>query len=85
MDCSHEFLENELDCKCSMAYESVIAKGKVYFAENINDKMAGMQKVVSHLRGGNNISNVKEEALERVVIFKLISDQITGKRYKKKQ
>lgn len=85
VDGSHEFLEDELDCKCSMAYESIIALGKVYFVDDMSGKMHGMNSVVSHVRGGNNIPNVKEDALDRVVILKLVADEVTGKRYKRKQ
>jgi len=79
IDCAHEFVEKELDCACSMLYESVIAKGKIYFIESEDEKMAMTQKVVAHCRGGADSFNIPKEALEKITTLKLEAYEVTAK------
>lgn len=81
MDCEHELEYFEDKGYCTMAYESVIGRGRITEL-NETEKAATLQKLMNHYHGENSYYN--PEAISRTRVYILTVENMTGKRKEKK-
>ena len=78
MDCSHQLLENEIACKCSMAFESVIGTGRIVIL-NAEQKEAGLRCIMKHYVEDRDFI-FEQEKVDAIEVLKLTAAEFTGKR-----
>ena len=73
-----EILKNEIPCDWSSKYRSVIGYGTIEFITDTEGKKEALDIIMAHYgKTGENI--YKDSPLERVLILKLIIEEISGK------
>lgn len=77
MDCSCELVPRDNEGECTMAYESVIGKGRIEFVDR-KEKINALSVLMRHYHKGEFMIN--ETVAEHTCCFKLIVDEMTGKR-----
>lgn len=81
MDCEHELEYFAEQGYCTMAYESVIGRGKVTELEE-EEKVAALQKLMDHYHAEHTYYN--PAAISRTRVYALTVESMTGKRKEKK-
>ena len=78
MDCKHELQYFEEKGYCTMAYESVIGKGRIYFLEE-KEKAEALQLIMDQYHHEKN-AYYNPAAMERTAVYVLKVETLTGKR-----
>ena len=81
MDCEHELQYFEEQGYCTMAYESVIGRGRITELNEI-EKAGALQKIMDHYHIENSYYN--PAAISRTRVYVLTVESMTGKRKIKK-
>lgn len=81
MDCSHKLITDELACKYTMEYESVMGKGIIEILNNEEKREALTIIMRQYLQ--EREFKFDEEAVDFVTVLKLSVNHITGKRLKR--
>jgi len=80
IDADHEIIESEKACKWGMKYKSVIGFGNAFFVEDMESKKRGLDIIMRHYSGRS--FEFEEEEVNRVVIFKVEIESMSGKERK---
>lgn len=78
MDCSHELVHNEIACRYTMKYESVIGHGKIYVVTEEEEKAQGMQIVMKKYAPDRSFTFEKKHT-NIITVLKLVVEEFTGK------
>lgn len=82
MDCSHKLVTDFSDGNCTMEYESVIGHGKIEIVPE-DEKYEALCILMKHYHKEDFPFN--QAVIPRTTVFKLIVEQVTGKRRMKKK
>ena len=77
MDCSCELVPRDFEGECTMAYESVIGKGRIEFVGD-EDKIKALEVLMRHYHKGE--FTINEAVAKHTCVFKLTVEEMTGKR-----
>lgn len=80
MDAKHGLMEGRTANEYSFFYQSIMGKGKVSFITDIEEKAKALQQIMCHYSGRGDWE-FKEEALNRVAVWKLEVMQLSGKEH----
>jgi len=80
IDTDHEIVESEKACNWGMKYKSVIGLGNAFFIEDAESKKAALGIIMHHYSGRS--FEFEEKEIDRVVIFKVDIESMTGKERK---
>lgn len=80
--CEGEPLYAETPCNSGYFYSSIIGCGVVEFIEDADEKKAALRKMVLHQSGKE--FHFTDEQAETVCVFKIVSNDFTGKQKPKK-
>lgn len=80
MDCGHELLTDEEKGNCTMTYESVIGRGRVYLVPE-EEKYEALCILMRHYHKEDFPFN--KAVMPQTVVFKLEVEEMTGKRRRK--
>jgi nitroimidazol reductase NimA-like FMN-containing flavoprotein (pyridoxamine 5'-phosphate oxidase superfamily) len=75
---SSEIIKNEIPCKWTAKYRSIMGKGIVVIENDIESKKRGLNLIMIKY-GADMELNYDESALSRMILLKLKIDSITGK------
>lgn len=78
MDCNHELQYFEEKGYCTMAYESVIGKGRIYFL-NESEKTEALRSIMVQYHHEKN-TYFNPAAVSRTAVYVLKVETLTGKR-----
>ena len=78
MDCGHKLQYFEEKCYCTMAYESVIGKGRIRIL-NDDEKVAALNKLMEQYHPAGD-APYNPAAISRTTVYCLTVEEITGKR-----
>lgn len=78
MDCSHKLVTDEAKGMCTMAYESVIGRGRVERVEDEQEKLRALHLIMAHYH--REEFPFSEAAVPRTTVLKLTVEHMTGKR-----
>ncbi len=78
IDADHEIVMSEKACKWGMKYKSVIGFGNVFFIEDVESKKKALGIIMRHYSGRS--FEFEEKEVNRVVIFKVEIESMTGKK-----
>ena len=81
MDCSIKLLTGENPCDFGMEYESVCGNGKIKILDG-KEKIEGLKILMDQYSEDKNYE-FDEKGLLKITVFKLVVNEITGKRSKK--
>lgn len=82
MDCKHQLQYFEEKGYCTMAYESVIGRGRIRILDE-EEKMDALKKLMDHYHMGKD-AYFNPEAIFRTLVYVLEVEKMTGKRKKPK-
>ena len=82
MDCKHQLQYFEEKGNCTMAYESVIGRGRIRILSD-EEKMDALKRIMSHYHMGED-AYFNPAAISRTLVYVLEVEKITGKRKKPK-
>ena len=82
MDCKHQLQYFEEKGYCTMAYESVIGRGRIRILDE-EEKMDALKKLMDHYHMGKDVY-FNPAAISRTLVYVLEVEKITGKRKKPK-
>ena len=79
VDCDGKLIEAENACAHGYTFRSIIGFGKIFFVENTGEKIYGLNRIMIHQTGKETIHDFSQDALEKVVVYKLVVEEFTGK------
>jgi nitroimidazol reductase NimA-like FMN-containing flavoprotein (pyridoxamine 5'-phosphate oxidase superfamily) len=79
LDCDTALIEGRTACEYSSAYKSIIGFGEVRILEDPLEKRRGLQELMKHQTGEERDYQFSDQAVERVMVFKLEAASFTGK------
>lgn len=74
---SHEIISDDVSCKWSTKYQSLIGFGKIEILRDNKEKIKGLDIIMTQHGKSENSYNTK--ALEQVLVLKLSIKNLTGK------
>ena len=77
MDCSCELVPRDAEGECTMAYESVVGRGRIEFVSD-EEKINALSVLMRHYNKGE--FTINEAVAKRTCVFKMIVEEMTGKR-----
>jgi nitroimidazol reductase NimA-like FMN-containing flavoprotein (pyridoxamine 5'-phosphate oxidase superfamily) len=80
IDCGGVLIEGEKPCNHSYAFESIIGTGKIILLNTVEEKKAGLNRLMKQQTGKNEMYHFDEKMMERVVVYKMVVEEFTGKR-----
>lgn len=78
MDCKHKLQYFKGKGYCTMAYESIIGRGKIKILDE-KEKMDALKKLMNHYHPGEN-AYFNPAAIPRTLVYALEVEAMTGKR-----
>ncbi|MEG0547113.1 MAG: pyridoxamine 5'-phosphate oxidase family protein [Oscillospiraceae bacterium] len=82
MDCEHKLLADEIACKNTFLFESVLGNGYIEFIENPSEKVNGLNILMKHQTG--KTFEIPEKATAGIAVGKIVVTELFGKARKKK-
>ena len=79
LDMPGEFIKGDKACDWGMKYQSLIGKGKAEIMEDKEEKKEAMDAIMRHY-GYNGKPEYGDQAFKHMAIYKIVVDEITGKR-----
>ena len=79
IDCDTKLIEAENACKHGYEYQSIIGFGEIIFLETDAEKIDGLNKIMQHQTGEKNNYTFDENAIKKVVVFKMEAEEFSGK------
>ena len=76
---SFEIVPGDTACKHGTRYRSIIGYGRIRFVESADRKLGVLKEIMAHITGQSDWDFSVSE-LERVVVFELKIDSVSGKR-----
>jgi len=81
LDSGHELVTGERACNWSMRYRSLIGTGRIVFIEDEAEKKAALGAVMRKY-GFVGVSSFDPAMIAKMKIYKLLVEEVTGKRKK---
>ena len=78
MDCKHELKYDEGKGYCTMAYESVIGRGRIEVLPN-DEKENALRKIMGHYHHSED-TYFNPAAIPRTLVYRLMIEEMTAKR-----
>ncbi|MDR1200402.1 MAG: pyridoxamine 5'-phosphate oxidase family protein [Tannerellaceae bacterium] len=85
IDCDGVLIEGEKPCSYSYAFESIVGTGKIMLLNTATEKKDGLNKLMKHQTGKNETYCFDEKTIERVIVYKMVVEEFTGKRRKNRE
>ena len=85
VDCDNQLIEAEKACKYSYAFKSIIGFGKIIFFEDVNEKIYGLNKIMQHQTGKEDVFTFSPNEMKNVAVYKMVVEEFTGKQKKKEK
>ncbi|MDR1231150.1 MAG: pyridoxamine 5'-phosphate oxidase family protein [Spirochaetaceae bacterium] len=79
IDFEGRLIESENPCSYSYAFKSIIGFGKIIMMSSTEEKIAGLNKIMSHQTGKETIYDFPEDVLRHVAVYKMAVEEFTGK------
>jgi nitroimidazol reductase NimA-like FMN-containing flavoprotein (pyridoxamine 5'-phosphate oxidase superfamily) len=79
LDCDTALIEGDKACQYSSAYKSIIGFGNVIILEAPSEKRMALNELMKHQTGQDRDYQFSDDALDRVLVFKLEAASFTGK------
>ncbi len=79
LDAAADVISGTYACAYSQAYESIMATGTIFQVNDVDEKIHGLTRVMAHMAPGAPVT-FSPEAVERVSVWKIDVDHLTGKR-----
>jgi nitroimidazol reductase NimA-like FMN-containing flavoprotein (pyridoxamine 5'-phosphate oxidase superfamily) len=79
VDCDNQLIEGEEACDYSYAFKSIIGFGKIIILENLDEKIDGLNKIMKHQTGKDDVFTYSPIKVKNVIIYKMVVDEFTGK------
>ncbi|MDR1095812.1 MAG: pyridoxamine 5'-phosphate oxidase family protein [Spirochaetaceae bacterium] len=76
-------IESENPCSFGYTFKSVIGFGQITMLSSMEEKTAGLNKIMSHQTGKETVWNFPEEALRNMAVYKMAVEEFTGKQRKR--
>ena len=70
MDCKHALMEGAIACDYSYHYACIMGKGNIHILEHFEDKVDGLEKIMTHYTKGHHWI-FEEEHVNAVCVMKL--------------
>ncbi|MFR5772862.1 MAG: pyridoxamine 5'-phosphate oxidase family protein [Lachnospirales bacterium] len=70
MDTKHQLVEADVACSYSYLYQSIMGKGEISLVYNSDEKIKGLECVMSHY-SNSNTWKFNEEVLKRIAVIKI--------------
>ncbi len=80
IDCKHQLVEAKLPCQYTYYFASVIANGKAYVVDDVDEKIDVMKKLMKHI--AKKDFDFTERLLSIVELVKIEIDEFWGKEKK---
>ena len=84
VDVDQKLVRDEIACKWTIEFRSVIGFGKAYFLEDLDEKKNALDLLMRHYEPKKEFT-YKQKMLEEVAIIKIELDEVTGKFAGKKE
>ncbi|MDR1222468.1 MAG: pyridoxamine 5'-phosphate oxidase family protein [Tannerella sp.] len=85
IDCEGVLVEGETPCSYSCVFESIIGTGRIILLNTATEKEDGLNRLMKHQTGKNVTHHFDENVMERVVVYKMVVEEFTGKRGKNRE
>jgi nitroimidazol reductase NimA-like FMN-containing flavoprotein (pyridoxamine 5'-phosphate oxidase superfamily) len=82
IDCDGALIEGDEACNYGYAYKSIIGVGKIVILDNVDEKINGLNQLMKHQTGKNQVYRFDQKALEQVTVYKMLVEEFTGKERK---
>lgn len=82
IDCDGALIEGGKACEYGYAYKSIIGTGKIIMLNTAGEKMNGLNELMKHQTGKDQVYSFDEKALEHVTVYKMLVEEFTGKERK---
>jgi len=79
MDCSHELVHDNIPCRYTMKFESIIGQGKIYTLTEKKEKIQALQHVMKKY-APNKVFDFEEKHVRIILGLKLVVEEFRGKR-----
>jgi nitroimidazol reductase NimA-like FMN-containing flavoprotein (pyridoxamine 5'-phosphate oxidase superfamily) len=79
VDCGGFLIEDEKACKHGYAFKSIIGTGKIIIVDTMDEKIDGLNKLMKHQTGKDQIYDFDENTVRRIIVYKMVVDEFTGK------
>jgi len=81
VDIGGELVINDIACKSTYKYQSVIGFGEIFIIKNTKEKELALKLLMKKYSGKSSWSFL-EGALERILILKIVFNELSGKKTK---
>lgn len=79
MDCSHELIHDEIPCRYTMKFESMVGQGKMFILTEEDEKVEALQHIMRKYAPHKRFEFEAKHA--RVILgLKLVVEEMTGRR-----
>ncbi|MDR2444531.1 MAG: pyridoxamine 5'-phosphate oxidase family protein [Spirochaetaceae bacterium] len=82
IDCDGALIEGDKACEYGYAYKSIIGTGKIVIVDTADEKMNGLNELMKHQTGKDQVYRFDEKTLEHVTVYKMVVGEFTGKERK---
>jgi len=79
IDCDSKLIEGENPCDYGYEFKSILGFGKITILETNDEKIEGLNYLMKHQTGKDIKYEFGENALDNVVVLKLVVEEFTGK------
>ena len=80
MDCDTKMIEADSPCKHGYEFRSVIGFGKIIVLDSPDEKTEGLNLIMRHQTGKDTVYDFPAKQIEKVCVYKLVTETLTGKR-----
>ncbi|MDR1180579.1 MAG: pyridoxamine 5'-phosphate oxidase family protein [Bacteroidales bacterium] len=84
IDCNGVLVEGEKPCNYNYVFESIVGTGKIILLDTTAEKEDGLNRLMKHQTGKSATYHFDEKIMERVIVYKMIVEEFTGKQGKNK-
>ena len=74
---SHQIISDDVSCKWSTKYQSIIGFGEIEIIDDTDEKIKGLDIIMT--QHGKSENSYSKKAVEKVRVLKLQIDSLTGK------
>ena len=78
IDIENKLITNELACKFTMDYKSILGNGKAIIIDNEEEKVEGLN-IIMNQYSNNKKFNFEKKIVDKIYIIKILINEISGK------
>jgi nitroimidazol reductase NimA-like FMN-containing flavoprotein (pyridoxamine 5'-phosphate oxidase superfamily) len=79
IDCGGYLIAADEPCRYGYVFQSIIGTGKIILLDTINEKITALNKIMQHQTGKNELFNFDEKMMNRIIVYKMVVEEFTGK------